>query len=357
MDIERQKSFIVRLIFWLMVAGIVYVALKYAVPLLAPFVVGGLVAIALGPLAEWLARVTGLRRKWTAIVLLLIFYIGAGLLLFLAGAKIFTTLKNLVIEIPGYYVSVIEPALRDLFGDLALILEELDPSLRSTAQTITSDFISTLTSMVRDFSVRAFDGITSIAGSLPGFFIRFIFAIVTSFFFSADMSGINVFFRRQIAPKYLRIFHMLRSKVIGTLGKYVKAYSLLLALTFTELSVGFLLIGVQNAFLTALGIAIFDVLPVLGVGGILIPWAIISFIVGSTAEGVKLLILYVLITAVRNTLEPKIVGEQIGLHPLVTLLCMYVGASLFGVLGLIGLPVTAAILKNLNDEGIWKFLK
>ncbi len=95
-------------------------------------------------------------------------------------------------------------------------------------------------------------------------------------------------------------------------------------------------------------VAIIDILPILGTGAILLPWSIIAFILGNYKIGIGILLLYIVITAVRQTIEPKIVGQQIGLHPIVTLLLMYVGAQLMGVLGLLLLPIIATIIKNIK---------
>lgn len=92
-------------------------------------------------------------------------------------------------------------------------------------------------------------------------------------------------------------------------------------------------------------------MPILGTGAVLIPWVILSFAFGNTSFAIGMLILYLVITVVRQTLEPRIVGDQIGLHPVVTLICMFIGTSLFGVLGLFLFPITATILKKMNDEG------
>ena len=121
-------------------------------------------------------------------------------------------------------------------------------------------------------------------------------------------------------------------------------------ITFGELTVGLLIIGVRRAILLAALIAIFDIFPVVGAGAILLPWAVISLIQGKTLQALGLFILYVIILTVRQFLEPKVVGKQVGLPPLVTLACMFVGTSLFGVWGLFGLPIGAAILVNLNND-------
>ena len=123
-------------------------------------------------------------------------------------------------------------------------------------------------------------------------------------------------------------------------------------LTFFELTVGLHILGIKNALVIAFLIAIFDVLPVLGTGGIMLPWILISFLNNQVKTGVGLLILYLVITVIRNIIEPKIVGKQIGLHPLLMLMCMYLGARLFGFLGIFILPILILIVQNLNDTGI-----
>lgn len=103
--------------------------------------------------------------------------------------------------------------------------------------------------------------------------------------------------------------------------------------------------------LVALLIAIFDILPVLGTGGIMIPWVILSALQGNFSRALALLVVYVVITVIRNIIEPRIVGKQIGLHPVLTLMSMFVGTHLFGVTGLFGLPILLSLLRYLNDTG------
>ena len=113
----------------------------------------------------------------------------------------------------------------------------------------------------------------------------------------------------------------------------------------------FTILCIPNAIVIAFLITIFDILPVLGTGGIVIPWAIFLFIDGQVTLGFGLLMLYVIVTIVRNVIEPRIVGGQIGLHPVVTLFAMYVGVQLIGFFGLFIAPMSLAILKSLHDTG------
>ena len=104
------------------------------------------------------------------------------------------------------------------------------------------------------------------------------------------------------------------------------------------------MVGIENAVLKASVIALLDILPILGTGGIMIPWFVVSFVLGHTTLGLKLLAIYVVVTVVRNYVEPKIVGTQLGLHPIITLVSMFIGLRLFGFWGLFGLPVGISYL-------------
>jgi len=116
------------------------------------------------------------------------------------------------------------------------------------------------------------------------------------------------------------------------------------------------LLGIDNAILIALIIAILDLLPVLGTGTVLIPWGIINIILGNYLIGVALIILYVVILIIRNIIEPKIISKQVGLHPLITLLCIFIGLKLFGFIGIIFLPLVTILVYNLYKEGEISFL-
>ena len=124
-----------------------------------------------------------------------------------------------------------------------------------------------------------------------------------------------------------------------------------------DANTGLTVLKVPGAVLIAACIAVFDILPVLGTGGIMIPWAILSLITGDFFRGFGLLILYLVITVIRNIIEPKIVGHQVGLHPVVTLASMLAGLNLFGIIGLFGFPITLSLLKNLNDRGVIHIFK
>lgn len=139
------------------------------------------------------------------------------------------------------------------------------------------------------------------------------------------------------------------------MGKCAAAYVFIFLMTFAELAAGLLLLRIEGAFAIAFLIAVLDILPVLGTGTVLLPWAVIAFAGGNARMGIGVIGLYLIITVVRNIVEPKLVGKQMGLSPVVMLPCMIVGLHFFGILGLFGVPLLASFLKNSTVTAI--FLK
>ena len=128
-------------------------------------------------------------------------------------------------------------------------------------------------------------------------------------------------------------------------------------MTFAERAVGFSILGLPYALLSALVIALVDILPVFGTGTVLVPWSVGAFFTGNTKLGLCLAALYGIITVIRQIAEPKILGSSVGMHPLATLLAMYIGLKLCGIGGLFLFPIGAVILKNLNESGFIRLYK
>lgn len=141
-----------------------------------------------------------------------------------------------------------------------------------------------------------------------------------------------------------KILNNIRIYLTDTLFVVIRSYVLIMLLTFAELSILFSLFGIESAVMKAALIALLDILPILGTGGIMIPWAVTSLVLGYTKLGLELLLIYGIVTVIRNYVEPKIVGTQLGLHPIITLVSMFIGLRLFGFWGLFGLPVGISFL-------------
>lgn len=347
MNIEKQKAFLIRFAYFALLLGIAYISIKYLVPLLMPFVIGLIVAALLRHTIDIISKKTHLRRPFVSIITLIIFYSIIGLLAIWLSTKVLAFIMAIFNQMPTIYSESIAPALQTITDNFLMKFPGVEPYLQDILNNISTATMSFITKA----STTVVGTITGFAAKVPSILISFLFTIVSSFFFTIDFHKISDFVLRQFSKEKRDMILTLKNNVVGTLGKFVKAYVTLIIITFTELSIGFFILHISNPLLVAGAVAFVDLLPILGTGAVLLPWTIISFIFGKTSMGIGILVLYIVVTIVRQTLEPKIVGQQIGLHPVVTLLCIFAGAQLLGVVGIFMFPITATILKKMNDEG------
>ena len=351
LDIDKKRNFIINVLYVITVSALIFVGIKYGLVWFMPFVIGFAVAFILKPLINFLSEKLHISRKPLSAIIVLLFYAVVVGLLILLGTRLFISLRELFLKLPTIYATSIEPAVYNMFANIENLLGKLDPALVQDIEAITISFSDSLGSIISSMSSAVIGFIYSLFSSIPTFFITVILSIISSFFFTIDYTRITSFIVIQFSPKIRDILFDVKHYIVGTLFKFIKAYSILMSLTFLELCLGFFILRIENGVAIAAIIALLDILPILGTGGVLIPWVIIELIRGNVYLALGLATLYLLITVVRNILEPKIVGAQVGMHPLVMLICMFIGVKAFGFIGLFALPATAIIIKNLNDSG------
>ena len=352
MDTEKQRAFIIHFLYFLIIFTLIFIFFRYVIYFIMPFLIGFAIAFMLRPVIKQLAKKTGGHDKTWAIITILLFYLTIGIFITLLSVKGFHVLRDFFENVPQLYEMYLQPLIDNILSSVENIWLNTDPVIASNIESFLNDISSSLTSMISSISKGAVSVISDFATRIPNMVISFFFAIISSFFISADYTHITSFIARQLPPKQRNIMFAIRHYISDTIMSFIIAYGKLMSLTFIELSIGLHFIGVENASVIAFIIAVFDVLPVLGTGGIMIPWILFSFINSQPKLAIGLLIIYLVVTIIRNIVEPKIVGKQIGLHPLLMLLCMYLGVKLFGFLGLFIMPFLILIIQNLNQEGL-----
>ena len=354
---EKRLGFIINSIYALIIAGIVYLVFKYAIFVVMPFLLGFAVAALINPVVRFLSRRYDLKRRPAGIMLLLLFYATIGMLITIGVVRLTVFFGEVSGELPDLYRDKLEPALNKLFGYINSFVDRLYAIFGGESQVLSkrlggifTSIKSSLGDTISDISVKALTRLSSAAAAIPGIIIELLFAVISSFFFTVEYENILSLAKRLLPKRTVDLLCRLRGRVFKVAGKYLRSYALILLITFGELSLGLVLLGVDNAVLIAFCIALFDILPVAGTGGIMIPWAIFSLIGGDWGFAVGLVVIWAVITIVRNIIEPKIVGRQVGLHPLLALIAMFVGTKLFGLVGLFLLPLTLAIVLPLLRE-------
>lgn len=323
---------------------------------LLPFILAYLIAYITNPVVNFLQKKCKIPRKISSGITILITLMIIGSLITLVVYRIVKEFQDFVKQLPDlttYVYSHLENLINNGVGtylDLpAGVSDFIDNALLNLKTTLTTQLPEMLKPLARPT--------INFAKALPSVLVFIIVLLISTYFISSDRDRINKFIFKQLPDSWVIQIRKIKDDLILALLGYIRAQLILMSITFVEVTIGLLMIRVSYALLFAVIISFVDALPILGTGTILIPWAIFSLITGKTSMGLSLVILYGIILLVRQLCEPKILGSQIGLYPLVTLMSMYVGLQIFGVPGMIAGPITVLILKNLQRAGLLKLWK
>ncbi len=353
---QQQKIFLVRTAYFFTLCALIWLAVRHLLVWLLPFLIALALAAAAEPAIDFCRRRMRFKRSFTAAVLTL------GLLAAL------TTLVSLLL------IALLRQAY-DFLTDLPVQLEQL-PLLLDTLEARFNSFCAACPEVLRDWLDRFLQGlseqlvqlfqrlsavclnfVTDALTKLPQAFLFCATTALAVFFTASSYPTIMAFLRRQLPPQNLQTARGVKANLYSTLGKWLRAELTLLFITFTQLLVGFFFLGERYALLLSVVIALIDALPVFGTGTVLIPWALLCFIVDDIPRGIALLALYALIMLVRSIMEPRIMAAQANLPPLVTLVAIYVGFCTLGVAGMLLFPIALLFIKQLHDGGyirLWK---
>lgn len=324
--------------------AVLYIAVKYLIGLFLPFIIAWVVAAMLQPLIQYICRRFRISNKTVSIFVVLLVFSVAGVLLFML-------LERLIWE-GGRLVSWLSENADVIVGETSDFLNNITDRLPITGTILDGEYItSAITDMIKgtltSVSARVPEWIAAAAGILPRSLFFIVMLVMGCFYISVGYHELGGYIERRLpgesSDKVIRI----REQLAKTGRRYLRAYATMFVITFTELLTGLLIFKIEYAFLMALIIAAVDILPVLGTGTILIPWGIILLFTGNYYTGFGLLIIYAVVTVVRQVIEPRIVGVSLGLHPLITLMAIYVGFRLFGVIGIILLPIITILTINI----------
>ncbi len=347
MQASQKRKFITNIVYYTILAVLLYGGVRFVLPILLPFLIAFLVAWILNRPSYYFAKKMHISPKPVSIILVALFYCVVGFLFLSFGASAFRGIRNLVFQIPNFYTNEMLPLLDVFFARIEELISHADAALLPSID----NSVDQLTQFISGLPVKAVGWVSGYASGLPFTFIRVIITIISTFFFAADFRKVTVFIYQLMPARAQDLTVRAKEYVVGALFIYIRSYALIMSITFAELCLGFLIMRIPYAVPIAFIIAIFDILPILGVGGILVPWAVFAGLFGYYPLAIGLLLLYLVIVVIRNIIEPRIVGKQIGLHPLATLISMFVGAQLLGIIGLFVMPITLSLLLHLDRTG------
>lgn len=354
---ERWRTWAAMLFVALVALAGLYLLLRYVTGIVLPFLLAWAVGAIIHPMALKVQSRWHLPKKLCAVVLMLLLLILVTMLLVIAADRLLTEIRHLLLWLEsegggiGERLGAWIGQWREITSRIPWLnrlrrvqgLEQILDNVDELVNDLVRETLSELSQRIPEWVGR-------LVRAVPSFVIFLVVTLVACFYFSADLETVH---RAMLSflPSWLkRRLPAWRRRLGEILRQYARAYLLILVITFLELYVALSVLGVDYAFLIAALTALLDILPVFGVGIVLIPWAIVLLFGRQFYVGFGLLITYAIIMVVRQIIEPRVVSSSLGLHPLLTLFCMYVGYRLFGIFGMMLAPAATIVVSGMASR-------
>lgn len=335
-----------KIVLYSVIYTVCFFVLYLSLPYILPFVLGTLIALIIQPVINYTGRKIGLRRGISSIVLVLLIFAAIASLIVFIIISIVDELISLSSLMPGL-ISVLKENGNKYLDTVTSYYKTVDPtiidSIKGTTNQIFSGSFSIAVSIVNFF--------LDILRFLPELLLVILFTFLTSIYVSIDLprikDGILSFFNKEDVLTFRGVIYQANSMI----SNYLKAYLILILVTFAQTFIGVSILKIRYAIVISLITAIFDLLPILGPGAVLMPIGVGFIITADYLRGFGILILYIVITVVRQILEPKIVSSSLGVHPLPIIIAIFIGLKAYGFVGMIFsvfLVVFYVILKKVS---------
>lgn len=321
-----------------------------------PFLIAYIISIIIDPVIKFVNKTTHFSRKVSSIIVLVtIFSIIAALLIW-GVVRVASETTNLLKGLNIYLektLNFISSKVSSLDFDRLKVSDEVVNIFENT----TTDYLNTITKYLKEFLNKILNYITSI----PNMFVNVVITILATYFITSDKFYILDRMEHHLSKKMVGKITKHAKEITSSLGGYLRAEIILSIITFMVVLTGlniFYLIGmnIDYPILMAIVIGFTDALPILGAGSIMLPWSVILFLNSNNSLAFSIIGLYIFILVLKQLLEPKLVSNNIGIHPIFTLLSMYSGFKIMGILGLLIGPIVLIIVKNIFAESLDKGL-
>lgn len=335
---------------------VVILLLPRLLVLFMPFVLAGIISMIASPLVRFFEEKIKLKRKWASAFVIIVVIALVVLVLYLVGAKLIEEGIGLLGALPEMWDS--------MKADLASVGESLNGIFEKLPQD-TQQTIANLGDQVGQFMAGLFERIGTptitaagnFAKQLPSVLIGIIMCLLASYFFVADRYQIGNWIRKHTPASIMARYDMVRRSILKSVGGYFKAQLKIEVWMYLLLVVGLTILRVDYALLIAVGIAFLDLLPFFGTGTVMVPWAIIKIFGGDYKMAIGLLVIWGGGQLARQIIQPKIVGDSIGMAPIPTLFLLYVGYKLGSVVGMIIAVPLGMLVSTMYQEGVFDTTK
>ncbi len=317
-----------------------------------PFIIGWIISSIASPVVRFFEEKLKVRRKAVSAVVIVAVLAVVVLLVYLLVAKLIKEGVGFVNELPNIWNSILAE-FYEVGANLEGIYNRMPVDMQNTLDNIGQEMGNYFSGIMTSIELPSFAAVGSVAKQIPDAFLSIVICLLSAYFFVADKSYMANVVERFV-PRAIRYrFDLIRRSFRKAIGGYFKAQFKIECWVYILLVIGLLILDVNYAFLVALGIAFLDFLPVFGTGTVMLPWAVIEFLSEDYRMMFGLLVIWLVGQLVRQVIQPKIVGDSIGVDAIPTLFLLYIGYRLAGMLGMILAVPIGIILMNLYEEGVF----
>ena len=348
---------IVNFIVYALVAILLFLLLPKLLKFFLPFVIGWIVSLIANPMVRFLeSKLKLLRKHSTAIIIVFVIavIVGVGAL---AVTAIFREARDFINDLPE-----IEQNMTERFSDTNKYVNKITAALpegvRSSIDKAISGLSDSLLKYIRDIPMPTMSDAGDFVSNVAEGFLFTIVTILSAYFFTVGKDELTAGLQKRLPESVINYWRLVYGNFIAAFGGYFKAQFKIMLILVVIMFAGFEILRVDYSFLIALGIALLDVLPVFGTGAVLWPWAVIEMLTANYIKAIGFVVIYLVCQIVKQILQPKMVGDSIGMHPLLALLAMFIGYRLYGVLGMILFIPIGMVMVNMYRMGMFnQFIK
>ena len=338
----------------LFIGGVLFfvIAVPRILGFFMPFVIGWVISLMANPLVKFLEKKIKMKRKAGSAMVIIAVIAILVLILYAVISKLVSESIGLINDLPNIYKSF-EGDLDQIAENLNLLLTKLPPDIRDAFTNIGTTVSTFLGGLIENMGTSTVEAVGSFAKNLPSALIGIIMGILSAYFFIAEKEEISFFLKEHLPKGIQEKWHIFYASLKQAVGGYFLAQLKIEIWIYIMLVIGFMILDIEYGMLIALGIAIFDFFPIFGMGAVMIPWALIKLLSSDYIVAVGFLIMYGAGLLGRQLLQPKIVGDSIGIAPMPTLFLLFLGFKFGGVAGMIFAVPIGIILVNLNQAGVF----
>lgn len=320
-----------------------------------PFVIGWIIAAIASPLVNWLEKRLKIVKKLGSALIVILVLAAIVLVLYFGISRLAAEISDLIRNFPDMYAQL-ETGLRQIGDTLSGIFERLPSGIQNGWNTVVRNLDQYMGNLVSNMSEPTVMAAGNIAKSVPYYLISFIVAVLSAYFFIVEREKVLAWMKRVSPESVQKRMTLVIDNLRYAVGGYFKAQFKIMGIVFLILLVGLGILDTGYFVLVAFLIAFLDFLPFFGTGTAMIPWAVYEFFMGDYKMTVALIVIYVITQAVHQLLQPKLVGDSVGLNPLVTLFLLYIGYRMGGILWMILAVPIGMVLINMCQAGAFDYI-